>query len=185
MLKNKSIGGNVMSGECHVRPLWPPLVAGVVLGLVLILTFVLVGNGVGASGTFARIAAWFGMEVAPAATQANGYLGGMVANGHNPFASWIVVEVIGVAIGALLAAASAGRFKIRVDTGAGKIGVAPRLALALLGGVLAGFGSRLAAGCTSGVGLSGTAMLGINGFIFLIAFFLVGLGLSALLRRVW
>jgi len=168
-----------------VRPLWPPLVAGFVLGLVLILTFVLVGNGVGASGTFASIAAWLGMQFAPVATESNGYLGPMVTHGHNPFANWIVVEVAGVAIGALLAATSAGRFKVRVDTGAGKIGVAPRLALALLGGVLAGFGSRLAAGCTSGVGLSGTTMLGIGGFVFLVVFFLVGLGLSALLRRVW
>lgn len=168
-----------------VRPLWPPLVAGLVLGLVLILTFVLVGNGVGASGTFASIAAWLGFQVAPAATQSNGYLGPMVANGANPFASWIVVEVIGVAIGALLAAVSAGRFKIKVDVGAGKIGVMPRLLLALIGGVLAGLGSRFAAGCTSGVGLSGTAMLGMAGFIFLIVFFVVGLGVSALMRRVW
>ncbi|OZB35335.1 MAG: transporter [Halothiobacillus sp. 15-55-196] len=169
-----------MSDGASVRPLWPPLVSGLVLGLVLILTFVLVGNGVGASGTFASIAAWLG----PAATESNGYLGGMVANGANPFASWIVVEVVGVAIGALLAAVSAGRFKLKVDTGAGKIGVWPRLALALIGGALAGFGSRLAAGCTSGVGLSGTTMLGIGGFIFLVVFFFVGLGLSALLRRV-
>lgn len=174
-----------MSDGSSVRPLWPPLAAGFVLGLVLILTFVLAGNGVGASGTFARIAAWFGMQVAPAATESNRYLGGMVAHGANPFASWIVVEVIGLAIGALLAAVSAGRFKIKVDTGAGKIGTVPRLLLALFGGALAGFGSRLAAGCTSGVGLSGTAMLSIGGFVFLVVFFLVGLGLSTLLRRVW
>lgn len=172
--------------ECSpVRPLWPPVVAGVVLGLVLILTFVLVGNGVGASGTFARIAAWFGMQVAPTAIETNGYLGGMVANHANPLASWIVVEVLGVAIGALLAAVGAGRFKIKIDVGAGKISPRTRLVLALLGGVLAGFGSRLAAGCTSGVGLSGTAMLGIGGFIFLVVFFLVGLSMSALMRRVW
>ena len=168
-----------------VRPLWPPMVAGIVLGLVLILTFVLVGNGVGASGTFASIAAWFGFQVAPAATQANGYLGHMVANGANPFASWIVVEVVGVSIGALLAAVSAGRFKIKVDVGTGKIGVMPRLLLALFGGLLAGFGSRFAAGCTSGVGLSGTAMLGMAGFIFLVVFFVVGLAVSVLMRRVW
>jgi uncharacterized membrane protein YedE/YeeE len=165
--------------------LWPPLAAGLVLGLVLILTFVLVGNGAGASGTFASIAAWLGFQVAPAATQSNGYLGPMVANGANPFSSWIVVEVIGVAIGALLAAVSAGRFKVKVDVGAGKIGVAPRLLLALVGGLLAGLGSRFAAGCTSGVGLSGTAMLGMAGFIFLIVFFVVGLAVSALMRRVW
>ena len=167
-----------------IRPLWPPYVAGVVLGLVLILTFILVGNGVGASGLFARLAAAIGEGVAPATTEANAYLGPMVAHGANPFSSWIVIEVIGVAIGALLAAASAGRFRFHLD-GARKIGTRPRIVMALLGGVLAGFGSRVAAGCTSGVGLSGTAMLSIGGFVFLIAFFLVGLGASALMRRAW
>jgi len=131
---------------------------------------------------FARIAASVGMDVAPDTTAANAYLGPMVANGASPFASWIVVEVAGMAIGALLAAIGAGRFRIHLD-GANKVGRSPRIILALLGGALAGFGSRVAAGCTSGVGLSGTAMLSIGGFVFLIAFFVVGLGASALMRR--
>lgn len=75
--------------EGSVRPLWPPFVAGSVLGLVLILTYVLVGNGVGASGTFARIAAAIGMYVDPTATEANDYLGRVVANGANPLAAWM------------------------------------------------------------------------------------------------
>lgn len=169
--------------EGPVRPLWQPYVAGVVLGLVLILTYILVGNGVGASGLFARIAASIGMDVAPHTTAANAYLGPMVANGANPLASWIVLEVAGIAIGALLAAIGAGRFRVQLD-GAKKIGSRARIAFALLGGVLAGFGSRVAAGCTSGIGLSGTAMLSIGGFVFLVSFFLVGLGVSALMRRV-
>jgi uncharacterized membrane protein YedE/YeeE len=170
--------------ESAIRPLWRPYVAGFVLGLVLILTFILVGNGVGASGFFARVAAAIGVELASHTTASNAYLGPMVANGASPFASWIVVEVAGMAIGALLAASSAGRFRIHLD-GARKLGQRPRILLALLGGVLAGFGSRVAAGCTSGIGLSGTAMLGIGGFVFLISFFLVGLGISALMRRKW
>jgi uncharacterized membrane protein YedE/YeeE len=168
--------------ESPVRPLWQPYAAGVVLGLVLILTFILVGNGVGASGFFASAAAALGKSVAPETTSANAYLGKMVANGASPFDSWIVVEVAGIAIGALLAAVSAGRFRIHLD-GSRKIGSSPRIALALLGGILAGFGSRVAAGCTSGIGLSGTAMLSIGGFVFLLSFFLVGLAVSALMRR--
>lgn len=167
-----------------IRPLWPPYVAGTVLGLVLILTYILVGNGVGASGAFARLAAAIGIGVMPETTQSNSYLGPMVANGANPFASWIVVEVVGIAIGALLAAIGAGRFRLQLD-GAKKLGQNRRILFALLGGALAGFGSRIAAGCTSGIGLSGTAMLGISGFVFLLTFFLTGLGISRLMRRVW
>jgi uncharacterized protein len=167
-----------------IRPLWQPYVAGVVLGLVLILTFVLVGNGVGASGLFARLAAAIGMGVAPETTMSNAYLGPMVSKGANPFAAWIVVEVAGIAIGALLAAVGAGRFRIQFD-GVCRVGLSNRFAGALLGGALAGFGSRIAAGCTSGIGLSGMAMLSIGGLVFLFAFFLAGLGVSALMRRVW
>ena len=176
------IGRQALAGPA--RPLWPPYMAGIVLGLVVILTFVLAGNGVGASGLFARVAAALGMQLAPEATAHNAYLGGMVAKGANPLASWIVVEVIGIAIGALLAAIAAGRFLLQLD-GTGKINVHWRILLALLGGVLAGFGSRIAAGCTSGLGLSGGAMLSIGGFVFLLAFFISGLLVSAMLRRGW
>ena len=46
---------------------------------------------------------------------------------------------------------------------------------ALAGGIFAGFGARIAAGCTSGVGLSGAAVLSVAGFVFLGAFFVAGL----------
>lgn len=167
-----------------IRPLWPPYVAGVVLGLVLILTYILAGNGVGASGMFARMAAAVGTAVVPETTQGNAYLGPMVADGKNPFAAWIVLEVIGIAVGALLAAVNAGRFRFQLD-GTHKLGRNRRIGFALLGGALAGFGSRVAAGCTSGIGLSGTAMLGISGFVFLLTFFLAGLAVSVLMRRAW
>jgi len=36
-------------------------------------------------------------------------------------------------------------------------------------------GARIAAGCTSGVGLSGAAVLSVAGFVFLGAFFVAGL----------
>lgn len=167
-----------------VRPLWPPYIAGVVLGLVLILTFVLVGNGVGASGMFTRFAAVLGDEIAPQVTETNAYLGPMLSKGSNPLLSWIVFEVLGIALGALLAAVASGRFKFTLE-GAHKIGRSPRLVLALSGGVLAGIGSRIASGCTSGIGLSGAAMLGVGGFVFLITFFVVGLAVSQFMRRAW
>lgn len=163
---------------------WPPYIAGVVLGLVLILTFILVGNGVGASGVFARIAAALGEGIAPQVTESNAYLGPMVSKGSNPFSSWIVVEVAGIALGALLAAIASGRFRLMLE-GAHKIGHSPRLLLALCGGILAGIGSRIASGCTSGIGLSGSAMLSIAGFVFLATFFIVGLTVSRLMKRAW
>lgn len=169
--------------SCQIRPLWPPFVAGIVLGLVVLLTFVLVGNGMGSSGAFARVATEIGLQIAPEATRENGYLGSMAQG--NPLAAWVVLAAVGILIGGILASISSGRFRVKVDRGSGRIGVGTRLALALAGGVLSGFGSRLAAGCTSGVGLSNTAMLGVAGFVFLIAFFVAGLLISLFMRRVW
>lgn len=168
--------------ERAVRPFWPPLAAGIALGLVLLLTFAWTGHGLGATGASTRVAAWMGLVVAPAATQANGYLGPMVEGG-NPVASWITWQVVGVALGALAAAFMGGRFRVQLD-GARSVGTLRRVVSALTGGLLAGFGARVAAGCTSGLGLSGAATLGIAAFVFLGLFFAVGLVVSRIVRGV-
>ena len=167
-----------------IRPYWPPLTAGIALGVVLLATFLLTGNGLGASGFFARLTAWFGAEIARPATEANSYLGPFLKGGANPLANWITWEVVGVAIGGLLAALSSGRFRLKFD-GPSKLGTTSRIALALGGGLLTGFGARLARGCTSGIGLSGGATLAVAAFLFLIAFFVVGIAISFVMRRAW
>lgn len=166
-----------------VRPFWPPLTAGIALGLVLLLTFLLNGYGLGASGFYTRLTAWLGGELAGPMTQANSYLGPFLTNA-NPLASWITWEVVGVMVGGLLASITGGRFRFRID-GAPRLGSGGRIAMAIGGGVLTGFGARLARGCTSGIGLSGSAPLAVAGFLFLIGFFIIGIVVSFLVRRVW
>lgn len=165
-----------------VRPFWPPLAAGIALGLVLLLTFVWTGHGLGATGATTRASAWLGLTLAPAATQANAYLGPLVEAG-NPLPAWISWQVVGVALGAGVAAFRAGRFRVQLD-GAHSVGTPRRLASALIGGLLAGFGARVAAGCTSGLGLSGAATLGIAAFVFLGTFFATGLIVHRLVKGV-
>ena len=165
-----------------VKPFWPPIWAGLALGLVLLLTFVLTGHGLGATGATTRVSAWIGLQVAPQATHANAYLGPMVERG-SPLASWISWQVVGVALGALLAAFLGGRFRVQLD-GAHSVGTPRRVLAALGGGLLAGFGARVAAGCTSGLGLSGAATLGVAAFVFLGLFFAVGLLASRLVKGI-
>ncbi len=166
------------------RPIWNAHLAGAVLGLVLLLTFIFTGHGLGASGSPTTLAAAASNAIAPASTQANGYLGWMVQNGRDPLDTWINWEVLGVALGALLAAWWSGRLRMRVD-GPPRAGSAGRLSLALVGGILSGFGARVSAGCTSGLGLSGSATLATAGFVFLIGFFGAGLLTGLLTRRMW
>ncbi len=165
-----------------IRPFWHPLLAGVALGLVLLLTFVLTGHGLGATGATTRFVAWLGLTAAPAATAGNAYLGPMVQDGH-PMSSWITWQVIGVALGALASALWAGRFRFQLD-GVRSVGATRRVGSALIGGLLAGFGARVSAGCTSGLGLSGAATLAIAAFVFLATFFAAGLLMSRLARGI-
>jgi uncharacterized protein len=162
-------------------PYWNPLIAGILLGIVLLSTFVVTGHGLGATGFTTRLTAWFGMYLLPAATSANDYLGGMVEEGR-PLDAWISWQVIGVALGALLSAILAGRIAVKLD-GKRFLGGSKRPLTALFGGLLAGFGARIAAGCTSGLGLSGAAVLSLAGFTFLGAFFAVGLLASRFMKE--
>jgi hypothetical protein len=173
---------NTPNSNPQVKPFWPPFVAGIVLGLVLLLTFVLSGHGLGASGAANDLVAGVGLQVAPDATKANGYLGPQVADG-SPLGSWMSWEIVGVAIGALAGAFMAGRFRVQLD-GERSVGARSRLLKALTGGLLAGFGARVAGGCTSGMGLSGAAALGIAAFVFLALFFATGLIVSRLVKGV-
>lgn len=157
----------------RVRPFWSPAFAGLSLGCVLLLTFLMTGHGLGATGFTTRLVAWLGLQAAPEMTRANAYLGGMVEDGH-PLVSWITWQVVGVFFGAWASAWWSGRIRLQVD-GEHTKGLGKRLALALGGGLLAGAGARISAGCTSGLGLSGTATLSVAGFIFLGAFFAMGL----------
>ncbi|SFF34743.1 hypothetical protein SAMN04488120_102336 [Fontimonas thermophila] len=170
-----------MSGTS--KPLWNPYAAGVLLGLGLLLTFILTGHGLGASGFSTALTAATSHILAPAATEANAYFGPMVENG-SLLDLWITWQVFGVAIGALIGAMSAGRFRWSID-GPTRLSIARRLVLAGVGGAIAGFGARLSLGCTSGLGLSGAATLASAGFLFLIGFFVTGATLGLLMRRYW
>src|SRR5437667_10862975 len=90
-----------------MRPYWSPYLAGVALGLTLLATYLLMGFGLGASGAFAQVAARLEGAVAPGRAQANPYLVGYLEAGRL-WAQWIVVEMVGVLIGAVLGAWTPG-----------------------------------------------------------------------------
>lgn len=158
------------------------MLAGIVLGLVLLITFLLTGHGLGASGFFTRLTAAGGMLFAPQATAANSYLAPYL-DGH-PLDSWISWEVLGMIAGGLASSLWNGRFRAMVERGPAISG-SRRLVFAFAGGVLVGAGSRFARGCTSGIGLSGGATLAVAGFVFLLAFFAAGFLAMRLVRRQW
>ena len=82
---------------------------------------------------------------------------------------------IGIIIGALAAAAAAGRFAptLRVPF--------PSLSAALLGGLLMGYGARIAFGCNIGAFFSGVASTSLHGWLW-IASALLGTWVGVMLR---
>ncbi len=162
---------------------WSPYIAGVLLGLTLLVSFYVAGRGLGASGAFS-LAAGVGVNaVAP------GYAGSLsyfsrYLDQPQPLLDWGLFLIVGVFLGALAGALYFGNFKVTFDKGA-SMSVRTRLFTALGGGMLIGFAARLARGCTSGVALTGGSQLALAGWVFVIAMFASGFLFAALFRRYW
>ena len=158
-----------------------PYLAGVLLGLVLLASFLILGAGLGASAGIARIAAGAEMCVLPTHTRTSEYFG---AWGTQPLRYYLVFMFAGVFVGALFSALLAGRIRPSLERAAGFSGRG-RVILALVGGLIVGFASRLASGCTSGQALTGSAQLMTGSFVFLICVFVGGYGCAYFVRRQW
>ena len=166
------------------KKLWNPYAAGVALGLVLLASFVVTGKGLGASGAIAHTQAAAIHAVAPTWAEENANIGGFFSPGHSPFDSWIVLVVIGVAIGGFVGALSGRRTKIETVRGP-RVSRDVRLLLALAGGVLSGYAAQLGRGCTSGQALTGGSQLALGSWVFMFAVFGGAYGLAYFVRQQW
>lgn len=163
------------------KRLWNPYVGGAFLGFVLYLAFLLTGHGLGASGGVARVLAG-GMDlVAEDHMRMSPYLS-RYADG--PFSHWIIPLIGGVFLGGMISGALAGRSKVEVLRGP-HISAATRLTFALVGGIIAGYGARLARGCTSGQALTGGAELAVGSWAFMFAAFGGGYAVAWFARKLW
>jgi uncharacterized protein len=161
-----------------------PYVAGVFLGVVLFLSFLLFGHGLGASGGVAKIVGFVGDRVAPVHTESNAYLVGLVRGEGHPLDTWLVYEIVGVVIGGFLSGLLAGRIKVETFKGP-RISVRTRWAAAFVGGAVAGYGVRLARGCTSSQALSGGAVLSAGSWAFMFSVFGGAYLLAYFVRKLW
>ena len=165
------------------RPYMNPYVAGVGVGLALLAAFVIMGRGLGASGAFTSVVAAGVGSVAPERAAANGMWGHYLA-GPGLLGDWLVIEIIGVALGGLASAVMAGRFRLSVDRGP-RVTDRARLLYAFGGGAVMGIGAKLARGCTSGQALTGGALLSAGSWLFIVGAFAAGYAAAPLFRRQW
>jgi hypothetical protein len=168
------------------RPYTDPYLAGVGVGLVLLAAYVVVGQGLGASGAFASVvasgtAAVQGATRATASPAVSPYLPNGVAS---PLQDWLVLELAGVMLGGFASAWLAGRLRRDTERGA-SVSTGQRMYAAVGGGLLMGLGAKLARGCTSGQALSGGALLSVGSWIFIASCFAAGYALAPMARRLW
>lgn len=139
----------------------------VLLALFNIAIFAYSGSPWGVTGTFANWGAWlyelvggsvdkwyYFSSSAAQATLDNGFL--------NNTGSW---QNLGIVFGALFAALAASQFKFK------KIKSGRQVVAAVIGGLLMGYGARLAGGCNIGALFSGIASMSLSGWVFALFLF--------------
>ena len=162
-------------------PAWSPYVVGALLGVLSWLTFYFSDKPIGASSFYATAAGMLGKLVARKHTEKLAYY-----KSNPPVLDWEFAFVVAAVGGAFLAAFTGGELlrewlppMWEARFGEGSIGL--RAVVATLGGVLMAFGARLAGGCTSGHGISGTLQLSVGSWVAVLCFFVGGIAVAMLL----
>lgn len=144
---------------------WPWWFSGILIGLIVPLLFLLAGKAFGISTSFQEI-------------------GAMCAPGNLEYLKrhkwrsgiWTVVFALGIMLGGFIAVQFLSSAPVEfLPASFASTGGAIRL---LIGGLLIGFGTRYAGGCTSGHAITGISTLNWPSLVATIFFFVGGLALT-------
>lgn len=168
----------------NLRCRFPSVIAGIIIGISMVLAWVVAGRGIGASGALTRIVATLQHWLMPALTAKSAYFAPYFAGGANPLNNWLLYLMVGMLAGSFVGALSCRDLKFEVQRGP-RMSSSGRLVYAFFGGALVGFAARLARGCTSGQALVGAAQLSVGSWAFLICIFIGGFGTAYFVRKQW
>ncbi|MBN8418632.1 MAG: YeeE/YedE family protein [Verrucomicrobia bacterium] len=165
-------------------PRWNPYLVGALIGVLSILTFSLADKPIGISTGIAQASGACSVPMLGAdGVAANTYW----AKKAVPAWDYGSLFVLGTFFGALVSSLGSGSFKLesvpalwreRFGPSVGK-----RFLAAFIGGVVIIFGARLADGCTSGHGISGSLQLAVSSWTFFIVMFISGIVTAFILFR--
>lgn len=161
---------------------WSPYAVGIGIGILSWLTFLISKRPIACSTTFAKLSGMIEMLFRGDKVEQKPYYRKL-----SFVVGWQMMLVLGIVIGSLLSALLSGDFRWQwvPPLWAAAFGGAPvpRVAVALLGGLVIGFGARWAGGCTSGHGISGTLQLAVSSWISAVCFFAGGILTAHLIFR--
>ena len=163
------------------RARWNPYLVGAGIGLLSWAVFAMVNSPLGVTTSLSQ---WSCAVVQPVVgaerIRENPYW-----EKHLPQWDYGTFFLIGIFLGALVGAWLSRDLKIEVvpPVWRERFGRSPakRLAVAFLGGLIIMFGARMAGGCTSGNGLSGSLQLAVSGWTFFLTMFVTGLATAWLM----
>jgi hypothetical protein len=164
---------------------WSPYAAGLGIGLLSWVAFATADKPLGVSTPFEQAAALTEKAVVPAVEETNAYFAAKAEEGKPAKVGWEWMVVVGVFVGAVLSSRLSG------DRSTGTVpdlwrqrfgpSVPKRIAAAFVAGAVMMFGARLAQGCTSGHGISGSLQLAASSWVFSATFFIVATATALLI----
>ncbi len=161
---------------------WSPYIVGAAIGVLSWFTLLVSRHPIGCSTSFARTAGMIERVFRGRKVYEKPYY-----REFRPGIDWQWMLVVGMVIGAFLAAKASGDFAWRwvPQRWASAFGNGPllRIAVAFAGGLCLGFGSRWSDGCTSGHGISGAMQLAVSSWISAACFFIGGIAAAMILFR--
>lgn len=158
-------------------PAWSPYVVGAGIGVLSWLTFYFSDKSIGASSFYAQVSGFIGKLFVKRHTESLTYF-----KANPPSMDWEFVFVIATIAGGTIAALTGGEFTNEwlPPMWVTRFGesIALRAVVAFGGGLLMAVGARLAGGCTSGHGISGTLQLNLASWIAVLCFFIGGIAVA-------
>jgi uncharacterized protein len=156
---------------------WPLEWGAIFLASLNFLTLLIAGRPWGVTWGFtlwgAKIAAVLGWNPSTSSYWSQGTPAEALAN--SVFADTVSVMNFGLVLGAALGAALAGRLAVKKPASQGAI------TAAVIGGLMMGYGARLAFGCNVGAYFSGIASTSLHGWLWIV-FALLGTAIGVRLR---
>ncbi len=168
--------------EAFSQVRWSPYVVGVGIGVLSWLSFLILKKQLGCSTSFAKTSGMIEKLLRGPDVALKPYYQKIKLD-----IDWQWMLVLGIVFGSLASALLSGDFRFQWVPGIwlSAFGHTPvwRVLVALVGGIIIGFGARWADGCTSGHGISGALQLAVSSWISAIAFFVGGILMAHIIFR--